>query len=148
MAPLSEQIWAAVRDPKATPPSWVLSVLATVAVAIAYFLSARLSLALLEKPDGVAAFWPAAGVASGVNNAVARVAGLLAIAVFGVVLARTFEARVRPSLDHLGLSESARRDVNRELPKMAGAEGVRPRISCMRARRSWPNPPPPSSGSR
>ena len=40
--------------------------MATVAVAIAYFLSARLSLALLEKPDGVAAFWPAAGVASGV----------------------------------------------------------------------------------
>jgi PAS domain S-box-containing protein len=39
---------------------------ATVAVAFAYFLSARLSLALLEKPDGVAAFWPAAGVASGV----------------------------------------------------------------------------------
>ena len=40
--------------------------MATIAVAIAYFLSARLSLALLEKPDGVAAFWPAAGVASGV----------------------------------------------------------------------------------
>ena len=37
----------------------------TVAVAIAYFLAARLSLALLEKPDGVAVFWPAAGVASG-----------------------------------------------------------------------------------
>src|SRR6202789_1640931 len=66
MAPLSEQIWAAVRDPKAAPPSWVLSVLATVAVAVAYFLLGRLSLALLEKPDGVAAFWPAAGVASGV----------------------------------------------------------------------------------
>jgi PAS domain S-box-containing protein len=57
---------AAVRMPKATPPLWALSVLATVAVAIAYSLSARLSLALLEKPDGVAAFWPAAGVASGV----------------------------------------------------------------------------------
>jgi signal transduction histidine kinase/integral membrane sensor domain MASE1/CheY-like chemotaxis protein len=64
MALLSERIWAAVRDPKATPP-WALSALATVAVAIAYFLSARLSLVLLEKPDGVAAFWPAAGVASG-----------------------------------------------------------------------------------
>jgi PAS domain S-box-containing protein len=36
------------------------------AVAVAYFLAARLSLALLEKPDGVAVFWPAAGVASGV----------------------------------------------------------------------------------
>jgi MFS transporter len=63
-----------------------------------------------------------AGVASGVNNAVARVAGLLAIAVFGVVFARTFEVRVKPRLDHLGLSQSARRDLDRELPKMAGAD--------------------------
>ena len=36
------------------------------ALAVAYFLAARLSLALLTKPDGVAVFWPAAGVASGV----------------------------------------------------------------------------------
>jgi Major Facilitator Superfamily len=63
-----------------------------------------------------------AGVASGVNNAVARVAGLLAIAVFGVVLARTFEARVKPSVDGLGLSASTRSAIDRELPKMAGAE--------------------------
>src|SRR6266446_673766 len=45
-----------------------------------------------------------AGSASGVNNAVARVAGLLAIAVCGVVLGRTFDARVRPRLDALALS--------------------------------------------
>jgi EmrB/QacA subfamily drug resistance transporter len=63
-----------------------------------------------------------AGVASGVNNAVARVAGLLAIAVIGVVLAGTFEARVRPALDRLALSSAARQGVDRELPKMAGAE--------------------------
>jgi PAS domain S-box-containing protein len=37
-----------------------------VAVGIAYFLAARLSLALLTKPDGVAVFWPASGVAAGV----------------------------------------------------------------------------------
>jgi EmrB/QacA subfamily drug resistance transporter len=63
-----------------------------------------------------------AGVASGVNNAVARVAGLLAIAVFGVVLARTFEARVRTRLDRLAVPSPARAAVDRELPKMAGAE--------------------------
>jgi EmrB/QacA subfamily drug resistance transporter len=63
-----------------------------------------------------------AGVASGVNNAVARVAGLLAIALFGVVLARTFDARVSPALDRVTLSSPARAAIERELPKMAGAD--------------------------
>jgi PAS domain S-box-containing protein len=61
----SERTWAAVRKPTARPPAWAVAVLVTGAVAIAYFLAARLSLALLEKSDGVAVFWPAAGVASG-----------------------------------------------------------------------------------
>lgn len=63
-----------------------------------------------------------AGVASGVNNAVARVAGLIAIAVFGIALVRIFNARVSPALDQLGLPAAARTTVNRELPKLAGAE--------------------------
>ncbi len=63
-----------------------------------------------------------AGVASGINNAVARVAGLLAIAVFGVVLVRMFDARVRTDLDGLHLTASARAAIDRELPKMAGAD--------------------------
>jgi EmrB/QacA subfamily drug resistance transporter len=63
-----------------------------------------------------------AGVASGVNNAVARVAGLLAIAVFGVVLARVFEARTTLALDRLKLTPSTRIAIDRELPKMAGAD--------------------------
>jgi EmrB/QacA subfamily drug resistance transporter len=66
-----------------------------------------------------------AGAASGVNNAVARVAGLLAIAVFGVVLSRTFEARVRPRLDYLALAPPAREVIDRELAKMAGADLTR-----------------------
>ena len=41
-------------------------VISTVGVALAYFVAARLSLALLEPVDGVAVFWPAAGVASGI----------------------------------------------------------------------------------
>jgi len=63
-----------------------------------------------------------AGVASGVNNAVARVAGLMAIAVFGILLVRSFDARVRVALDRIDLSAAARNAVDRELPKLAGAE--------------------------
>ena len=36
-----------------------------VGVGVAYFFAAQLSLTLLTKPDGVAVFWPAAGIASG-----------------------------------------------------------------------------------
>jgi EmrB/QacA subfamily drug resistance transporter len=62
------------------------------------------------------------GVASGVNNAVSRVAGLLAIAAFGVVMSGEFARRVAPHLDQLALPVDTRDAVNRELPKMAGAE--------------------------
>ena len=49
---------------------WARSIMLAAGLAVAYFLAARLSLALLTKPDGVAVFWPAAGVASGVLIAV------------------------------------------------------------------------------
>jgi len=62
-----------------------------------------------------------AGVASGVNNAVARVAGLIAIAVFGIVLVRAFDARVRTELDRAELPNVARAAIDQELPKLAGA---------------------------
>ena len=42
-------------------PPWIISI----SVAIFFFLAARLSLALLDKTDGIAVFWPAAGVATG-----------------------------------------------------------------------------------
>jgi signal transduction histidine kinase len=45
---------------------WLAWIGLAVAVGVFYFLAARLSLALLTKPDGVAVFWPAAGVAAGV----------------------------------------------------------------------------------
>src|SRR5258708_5656893 len=48
------------------PATWALPLSLAIAVSIAYFLAARLSLALLSTPDGVAVFWPAAGVAAGV----------------------------------------------------------------------------------
>jgi signal transduction histidine kinase len=44
---------------------WVNSVGLAVAVGLAYFLAARLSVGLLLEPEGVAVFWPAAGLSSG-----------------------------------------------------------------------------------
>ena len=63
-----------------------------------------------------------AGVASGVNNAVSRIAGLIAIAVFGVVLVRSFDRQVNPALDRLELPTASRAAIDRQLPKMAGAD--------------------------
>ena len=44
---------------------WAGPIGLTLAIGIVYFVSARLSLALLTKPEGVAVFWPAAGVSAG-----------------------------------------------------------------------------------
>ncbi len=46
--------------------SWVSDLWLAAAVGCGYFLAARLSLSLLLKPDGVAVFWPAAGISSGI----------------------------------------------------------------------------------
>ena len=62
------------------------------------------------------------GVASGVNNAVARVAGLIAIAVFGVMISGMFNARATTKIARLSLSAEASAEVRQQLPKLAGAE--------------------------
>src|SRR5258708_25935105 len=55
---------------------WIGAIGLAIAVGIAYFLAAQLSLSLLAEPDGVALFWPAAGVSSGVLIALGRDARL------------------------------------------------------------------------
>jgi len=50
----------------------IASITLTVLVGLAYFMAARLSLFLLTQPDGVAVFWPAAGVSSGALIALGR----------------------------------------------------------------------------
>jgi len=51
------------------------------------------------------------GLASGVNNAVARIAGLIAIAAIGAVVAGTFHSRVAGNLARASLSPGARAGV-------------------------------------
>jgi integral membrane sensor domain MASE1 len=58
------------------PRRWVRQLGLAAAVGLAYFFAAQLSLNLLSKPDGVAVFWPAAGVSAGVLIALGRSARL------------------------------------------------------------------------
>jgi PAS domain S-box-containing protein len=51
---------------------WLASVRLAVAIFVAYFLAARLGLSLQSQPDGLAVFWPAAGVATGILIAFGR----------------------------------------------------------------------------
>jgi PAS domain S-box-containing protein len=71
---LSEEVQRETR-PDLTPP-WIGAIGLAFAVGVAYFLAAQLSLALLAEPDGVAVFWPAAGVSSGALIALGRDARL------------------------------------------------------------------------
>ena len=59
-----------------------------------------------------------AGSASGVNNAVARVAGLLAIALFGIVVSWTFHRTLERSLNEISVSPAMRRAVMAESSKL------------------------------
>ena len=67
---LTEKDHRKIRPDSISP--WISTIGLAVAVGIAYFFAAQLSLGLLTKPDGVAVFWPAAGVSSGVLIAFGR----------------------------------------------------------------------------
>jgi EmrB/QacA subfamily drug resistance transporter len=62
------------------------------------------------------------GVASGVNNAMARVAALLAIAIFGVVMLHAFDNALDRRLDSLELSPEARHQLDNDRAKLAAME--------------------------
>jgi EmrB/QacA subfamily drug resistance transporter len=63
-----------------------------------------------------------AGVASGANNAVARMAALLAVAVFGVAMLQAFNSALDRRLDSLRLPSEAQRQLDNDRAKLAATE--------------------------
>jgi EmrB/QacA subfamily drug resistance transporter len=59
------------------------------------------------------------GTASGINNAVARVAGLLAIAVLGVMMVNAFSFHLNHSLQNLPIPPSAMQDLRSNMTRLA-----------------------------
>jgi len=61
-----------------------------------------------------------AGAASGINNAVARVAGVLAIAVFGIVMVKAFSSQLNHSVASLAVPPSILHAIQSNEIKLAG----------------------------
>ncbi len=63
-----------------------------------------------------------AGIASGVNNAVSRTAGLVAVAVFGLIMFQAFNSCLDQRLDVIPIPVDVRQALNGERLKLAAAE--------------------------
>jgi EmrB/QacA subfamily drug resistance transporter len=63
-----------------------------------------------------------AGAASGVNNAVSRIAGLVAVAVFGALLSGVFQSALEHRLDSLDVTPTVRAQIEAQRSRLAAAE--------------------------
>jgi EmrB/QacA subfamily drug resistance transporter len=68
-----------------------------------------------------------AGTASGINNAVSRIASLLAVAAFGALLTGVYQSSLDRRLDTLSLAPKERAQIDAQRSKLAAAETEDPR---------------------
>jgi hypothetical protein len=62
------------------------------------------------------------GIASGINNAIARTSGLLAVAVLGLVAAATFDTTLDSHLTSLHVDPTVQQAINRQRARLAGIQ--------------------------
>jgi len=63
-----------------------------------------------------------AGIASGINNAVSRTAGLMAVAVFGLIMLQGFNSQLDKRLNTISIAPEARQKLEEQRVRLAAAE--------------------------
>jgi PAS domain S-box-containing protein len=131
---------------------WTASIVLSIAVGSAYLLAALFSLALLTKPDCVAVFWPAAGIATGTLVAIGpkarlpvALAVLVASAAASLLKDRNYQAAIVFALCNAGevllvawvitqrFGQDFKLDSLRNVLTFFAAAGVGPAISAILA---------------
>lgn len=101
---------------------WVISSYALVIAALIIFGTGMIIFVAPITKAALAVDSKYSGVASGVNNAVARISGLMAIAVLGALMATVFKSSLNTTLSHAKLTKEQQMQILDQADKVGGVE--------------------------